>query len=113
WGGGRAEAWGEQRARDAVHRRLGLDLQDEGGEPVAGRREDTLAERLVALAEGGTDLSVVGGPFHRDVALAGRRGGRLTDEIRGGGEEEDGEDDENHGLPLEGDDFFEDQRAER
>jgi hypothetical protein len=66
-----------------------VDSEDELGQPIPRRPNDTLAERLLSLAEGGADLAVVGGSLDRPLALSG--GGRdgLADEVGRAGKEED------------------------
>jgi hypothetical protein len=69
-----------------------VDSEDDLRQAVSGRPDDTVAKRLLALAEGGAHLPVVCGSLDRALALAG--GGRdgLADQVRRAGEEEDGED---------------------
>ena len=89
----RAEPGGEQPASDAVHGCLGVDSEDEPRQAVSGRPDDTVVEWLLALAERGSHLAVVRGSLDRALALASGGRGGLADQIRGSGEEEDGEED--------------------
>ena len=93
-----AEAGREELAADAVDVRLRMDSQHELGKPFDRRFDDAVAERLLPGSERGAELSVVGGTFHRDLAVAGVRRCGLAEKVSRAGEEEDCKQDQKHGF---------------
>ena len=75
-----------------------MNPQDELGKTLDGRFDHAVAKRLFPCPERGPELSIVGGAFHRDLAIAGGRRCGLAEEVGRAGEEEDCEQDQKHGF---------------